>query len=177
MKMRWLVGLAVCVALAALPRADAQTPEIQEAVKAKLSEAKPAPKSDDKAEGKPLLVPAIDYKDFVFVASDRPVLLRLHVRNNGRPYSTAWDDYMKKLFDYFDRNGDGKLDKAETERAPNMQFLQNHLQGGIGFPYEGQTVRMPQIDTNKDGKVSPAEFADFYRRGGFGPLQFSNSSN
>ncbi len=196
MRTRWLVGLAVFVAVTALPRAEAQTPEIQAAVDAMLAEAKPAAKSDDKAEakpklraeakpaaksgdkaeGKPLMVPVIDYEDFVFVASDRPVLVRLHLRNNGRPYSAALDGYMKKFFTYFDKNGDGMLDKAEAERAPNMQFLQFQLQGNIGFPYQGQTVPIAQMDTNKDGKVSPAEFTGYYRRSGLSPLQFSNSS-
>ncbi|HWG46636.1 MAG TPA: hypothetical protein VN688_27995, partial [Gemmataceae bacterium] len=55
MRTRWLGGLVLCVGLAALPRAGAQTPEIQAAVDAMLAEAKPAPKSDDKAEAKPKL--------------------------------------------------------------------------------------------------------------------------
>ena len=36
---------------------------------------------------------------------------------------------------------------------------------------------MAQFDTNKDGKVSRAEFKEFYRRGGFAPLQFFSNSN
>jgi Ca2+-binding EF-hand superfamily protein len=176
MRSRWLGVLAACVALA-VPRADAQTPEIQAVVSAKLSEAKPAAKGNDKAEAKPLTAPAIDHLDFVFVASDRPVLLRLHMRSGERPYSAAWDDYMKKFFDYFDRNGDGKLSKAEVERAPNTQFLQFHLQGALGFPLQGQTVRLPDMDQNKDGEVTLAEFKDYYRRGGISPLQFANNNN
>jgi Ca2+-binding EF-hand superfamily protein len=119
----------------------------------------------------------VDYQDFVFMASDRPVLVRLHVRNDGRPYSAPWDDYMKKFFAYFDRNKDGMLSKAEAKRAPNARFLESHLQGAIGFPYQGQTAPLVEMDTNKDGKVSQAEFADYYRSNGFGPFQFySNSS-
>ena len=67
MRTRWLGGLAVFVALAALPQAKAQTPEIQADLEAMLAEAKPAPKSGDKAEAKPRNVPAIDYLDFVFI--------------------------------------------------------------------------------------------------------------
>jgi hypothetical protein len=98
MRTRWSGSLPLFVALAMLSQAGAQTPESEAALKATLAEGKPAPKSADKAEAKPLIVPVIDYKDFVFVASDRPVLVRLHLRNNGRPYSAAWDDYMKKFF-------------------------------------------------------------------------------
>jgi Ca2+-binding EF-hand superfamily protein len=176
MRSRWIGALAACAALAA-PRADAQTPELQAAVDAKLAEGKPAPKGNDKAEGKPLRAPALDYLDFVFVASDRPVLVRLHMRNGERSYSAAWDDYMKKFFDYFDKNGDGKLSKAEVERAPNAQFLQIHLQGALGFPLQGQTVRLQDMDQNKDGEVVLDEFKDYYRKGGISPLQFFNNNN
>lgn len=146
----------------------------------KLSEAKPAAKDVVKSEAKPRRAAAaapIDYLDFVFAANDRPVLLRLHLRNGNRPYTAGWDDYLKKFYDYFDRNGDGILDKAEAERAPNTQFLQFHLQGSIGFGIQGQTVKMPQMDTNKDGKVSRAEFAAYYARGGFRALEFANNNN
>ncbi len=159
-----LGGLALLAVLSSVPlTADGQT-------------AKVAPPKKDMPKMAPINLD-IDSLDFVFAASDRPVLVRLHLRKDGRPYATAWDDYMKKFFAYFDQNGDGVLDKKEAERAPNMQFLRFHLQGSIGFPYDGQTVRMQQIDTDKDGKVSFAEFTGFYQRAGFGPLQFSNGSN
>jgi Ca2+-binding EF-hand superfamily protein len=158
MKSVWHGSLLALASLAAILPLMAQTPP-----------AKAPPTSTTK--------PADDHLDFVFLASDRPVFLRLHMRHDGRPYSAAWDDYMKKFFAYFDKNGDGKLDKAEAQRVPNYQFLQFHLQGSIGFPYEGQTVSLDQLDANKDGKVSPKEFADFYRNAGFNPLQLSFPSN
>jgi Ca2+-binding EF-hand superfamily protein len=144
-----------------------------------LGEGKPAAKEQAvaAAEGKPRRTEPIDYLDYVFVASDRPVLLRLHLRNGNRPYSAAWDDYMQKLHSYLDKNGDGTLDKTETERAPDIQFLQFHLQGAIGLPYQGSKGQMAQFDTNKDGKVSLAEFREFYRRGNIAPLQLSSNSN
>lgn len=151
-----------------------------------LSESKPAMKAGrtDLAEGKPRFVldksktvEAPDYVDLVFVASDRPVLVRLHLRNNGRPSSAGWDDYLRKLYAHLDRNGDGTLDKAEAERAPDIQFLQFHLQGSIGLPYRGLAGQMAQLDTNKDGKVSFVELSEFYRRGGMSSLQLSFNSN
>ncbi len=176
MTTRWFAAalLAVCLAspLPANDRRDAGPTD-------DLGEGKPASKAQAAAaaEGKPRFVEPIDYLDFVFVASDRPVLLRLHLRNNGRPYSVAWSDYLQKLHTYLDRNGDGVLDKAETERAPTVQFLQFHLQGAIGLPYQGSKNQMGQFDANKDGKVSLVEFKEFYRRAGFAPLQFFSNSN
>jgi Ca2+-binding EF-hand superfamily protein len=118
----------------------------------------------------------VDHLDFVFLASDRPVLLRLHLQSGGRPYYATWDDYMKQFFTFIDRNGDGVLTREEAERVPNGQFLQSHLQGRLGFPYLGQTARLPDMDANKDGKVDPLEFANYYRKN-FGPLRFSTSSS
>jgi Ca2+-binding EF-hand superfamily protein len=158
MKSIWHGSLLALAGLAAILPLSAQAPP-----------AKAPPTSTVK--------PDDDHLDFVFLASDRPVYLRLHMRHDGRPYSAAWDDYMKKFFAYFDKNGDGKLDKAEAQRVPNYQFLQFHLQGSIGFAYEGQTLSLEQMDANKDGKVSPKEFADFYRNAGFNPLQLSFPSN
>ncbi len=179
MKTRWfgVAALLLGLSTAPLPAAD----DLSESKPYEpVSEGKPAAKARraDLAEGKPRFVEVLDYVDFVFVASDRPVLLRLHLRNGGRPYTAAWDDYMKKLHAYLDKNGDGTLDKAETERAPAIQFLQYHLSGIIGgINYQGSKGQMGQFDANKDGKVSLAEFRAFYRRGGLGPLQFFSDAN
>jgi Ca2+-binding EF-hand superfamily protein len=121
--------------------------------------------------------PLTDYQDYVFLASTRPVLLRLHLRIDGRPYYAAWDDYMKKLFAYFDRDGNGALSKEELERLPNPQFLQNHLSGAIGNFIRGQTARFAEADADKDGKVTLEEFKAYYRKGGFAPLRFFANSN
>ena len=60
---------------------------------------------------------------------------------------------MQKLFVYLDKNGDGELNKAETRTClPNIQFLQFHLQGAIGFPYQASKGQMASLSTNKDGK-------------------------
>ena len=122
------------------------------------------------------VAPATDAVDFLFLASTRPVLLRVHVRLDGKPYYAPWDEYTKKLFAHFDRDGDGTLSKAEAERAPNMQYLQQYLQGGIGGN-EGQTLRMAEADTNKDGKLTLEEFRAYYRRGGFSPLNVYVNAN
>jgi Ca2+-binding EF-hand superfamily protein len=177
MRSPWTIAVVLLFGLAAPLPADEDLGEGKpyDAV----SEGKPAAKDQAvaAAEGKPRKVLPIDAVDFVFVASDRPVLLRLHLRNGGRPYQAAWDDYMQKLYAHMDRNGDGVLDKAEAERAPDFQFLQFQLQGNIGIPYQGLKGQMGQLDTNKDGKVSLAEFKEFYRRRGLAPLQLFSNSN
>jgi Ca2+-binding EF-hand superfamily protein len=177
MRTPWISSLVVLGGRAAPLTADEDLGEAKPFVR--LSEGKPAAKEQAvaAAEGKPRYVEVLDYLDFVFVASDRPVLLRLHLRNGGQPYFAAWDDYMQKMYSHLDKNGDGVLDKAEAERGPDIQFLQFQLQGAIGIPYQGLKNQMGQLDKNKDGKVSLAEFKEFYRRGGITPLQFFSNAN
>jgi Ca2+-binding EF-hand superfamily protein len=116
-----------------------------------------------------------DYRDFVFLASDRPILLRLHIQSSGKPYYEPYESYMKKLFAYLDFNNDGVLDAKEMQRMPDAQWLQFHLQGNLGFPM--QKVTLGQVDTDKNGKVSPKELADYYRNRGFTPLRVSFNPN
>src|SRR5687767_11375051 len=107
-----------------------------------------------------------DVQDFVFLAEARPVLVRLHVRMDGKPIETAWHDLMKYLFDYVDVNKDGVLSKDEVDRAPTV----NQVTGGIlgrGFGGGGRGPRgaapeglsLADFDSDGDGKVTVAEFA------------------
>jgi Ca2+-binding EF-hand superfamily protein len=122
------------------------------------------------------VAPATDHIDFLFLASTRPVLLRVHVRVDGKPYYAPWDEYTKKLFAHFDRDGNGTLSKAEAERAPAAQQLQLFLQGSIGNG-QTQTLRMAEADADKDGKLSLEEFRAYYRRAGFVPLNVYVNAN
>jgi Ca2+-binding EF-hand superfamily protein len=122
-------------------------------------------------------LPPTDYQDFVFLASDKPVLIRMHLLIDGKPYHEKFDEYFKELFAQIDRNKDGVLTKEEVEIAPHSQFLQQHLQGAIGVRQPNQKVTMNDMDTDKDGKVTVEEFTDYYRRNGFTTLRFFVGSN
>src|SRR5262249_25629662 len=67
---------------------------------------------------------------------------------------------LDKLFDHFDRNGDGVLSAAEAARI---------------FPLplpDGNEVRMDfaALDSDRDGKGTRAEFKSYYRAAGFTPV-------
>src|SRR5262249_13200561 len=68
-------------------------------------------------------LPANEAQDFVFLGESRPVLVRLHVRMDGKSLEAAWNDFMKDVFAYLDVDGDGVLSKAEAERAPSVDLL------------------------------------------------------
>ena len=48
-----------------------------------------------------------DGATLVFLGDKRPVLLRLHIHVDGKPIDEAWNGYLKRRFDYLDRDGDG----------------------------------------------------------------------
>jgi len=141
--------------------------------------AQDAPKAAAKKvpEAIKLLAPT-QYKDFVFLASQRPVLIRLHVQIEGKPHYEKFFDFFKELFAQFDRDKDGVLSIEEVKIVPQAQFLQRQLQGQFFFgDQQGrQKVAMTELDTDKNGKVSVTEFTDYYRRNSIVPLRLVASS-
>jgi len=113
-----------------------------------------------------------DQLDFLFLASDRPVLIRLHLRAGDKPYVAVWEAFMDKLFAWFDKDNDGFLSQAEVARLMPAQTLSFQIQGAIGA-FGGQNVPFATMDTNKDGKVSKEEFRNYYRAGGVSPLRYN----
>src|SRR5262249_37199634 len=119
------------------------------------------------AAAPPLIVekPGEDTQDLLFLGEPRPALIRVHLRIDGKPYSQRWERCVRKLFRLLDKNGDGVLDKDEAKRLPPVVHLQQLLAGN---PYLGLSTYYPRVsfnmlDTNLDGKITPDEFAHYYR--------------
>jgi Ca2+-binding EF-hand superfamily protein len=109
-------------------------------------------------------LPEADSQDVLLLAEAGPVLLRLHVRIDGRPVPAAWGRYLDRLFAYLDRDGDGSLNKAEAARAPAPAFLHSFLHGTLNLEAAAEAVPFDQLDADGDGRVSRREFAAYYRR-------------
>lgn len=114
-----------------------------------------------------------DVQDIVYLGDKGPVLVRLHVRIDGKPLVDVWEDFMGKLFAYLDQNGDGVLSKDEALRVPPVQVLFNNAPNFVG-----RRPNVPNaLDKNRDGKVTRAELAGWYRRIGAAPFQFGMGGN
>src|SRR5262245_38946427 len=105
-----------------------------------------------------------DSQDLIFLSPGKPILVRVFVVVDGKPFSQVLDGWAKELFEYLDRDGDGKLNAEEAERAPKAQALMQRMQQG-GSIYNGnyQTTPLGEIDDNNDGKVTLAELTKYYR--------------
>ena len=123
-----------------------------------------APKRDDPGF-------AEDVQDVLFFNEDRPVLIRLHVHVDGKPYATRWTEYLTRWFRFLDRDGDGVLNATEAARAPAVQVLQYMLSNpSTTYQFLG-APGFDDLDRNHDKKVTLAEFVLFYRQSAAGPVQ------
>jgi len=114
--------------------------------------------------------PAADVQDVTFQGPAGPVLIRLHVLVDGRPYRAAyraaWDDYLAALFRHLDRDGDGQLSEAEAARLPPPP----QPTGGTGRP-TNLAFNFRVVDADGNGKLDLAELGAYYREyGGDGLL-------
>ncbi|AWM39948.1 transaldolase/EF-hand domain-containing protein [Gemmata obscuriglobus] len=111
--------------------------------------------------------PRADALELLFIGGEKPARLELRAEIDGRPVPAVWDDTFAKLFAYFDRDADGALDATEAARLPSAFALRQVL-WGQSTPFTGAAPPLADIDLNGDGKASPDELADFYRRAGLG---------
>ncbi|MDY3552730.1 EF-hand domain-containing protein [Gemmata sp. JC717] len=111
--------------------------------------------------------PRADALELLFIGGETPARLELRAEIDGRPVPAVWDDTFAKLFAYFDRDADGALDATEAARLPSAFALRQVL-WGQSTPFTGAAPPLADIDLNGDGKASPDEVADFYRRAGLG---------
>jgi Ca2+-binding EF-hand superfamily protein len=120
---------------------------------------------------------AADVQDLLFLAPDRPLLLRLHLLADGKAAADRWSAYLDRLFAYFDRNGDGVLDKEEAARAFTPMQLRQLFDSNYFLVRDRQTPSPADLDLDEDGKVSKAEFRAYYRRHEAGPVAVVGGNN
>jgi Ca2+-binding EF-hand superfamily protein len=110
-------------------------------------------------------------QDVVFLAEDRPVLLRLIVTIDGQPLRTVWEKGIERIFNHYDRNQDGQLSRDEAKAILPVAALSNGL--GVGRAPVVQP-KFADLDSDRDGSISPAELRDYYQRTGLPPVNIPN---
>jgi Ca2+-binding EF-hand superfamily protein len=109
-------------------------------------------------------------QDVLFLGDSRPMLLRVHLQVEGRPFRDVWEEYLQKLFADLDRDGNGSLSPAEAARVPSGEFLLALFQGELNDDTATATVPFAALDANHDGKVTRQELSAYYRRVGLDAL-------
>jgi Ca2+-binding EF-hand superfamily protein len=114
-----------------------------------------------------------DVQDFVYLGDKAPLLIRFHVWIDGKPLLDVWEDFVGKVFDYADANGDGVLSKEEVARVRSLPI-------GPNIPL-AVAVRAPNIGQpkgkGKDGSMTREELANHLRQRGAGPFQFATGGS
>jgi Ca2+-binding EF-hand superfamily protein len=114
-------------------------------------------------------------QDLVYFATTRPILIRLHIEVDGKPFDAAWDEYMDALFKFLDRDGDGGLSASEASRAPTAQELLQFMAGNFfGNAFDDGTREKATFERDDDGKVTPEAFVNYYLKNRAGPVQVTN---
>jgi Ca2+-binding EF-hand superfamily protein len=109
------------------------------------------------------LSPEDEVQDVVFFGETRPAFFRFRVKIKGMGYRHAWGEFVVRLHRYLDGNRDGVLTVKEAEISGGLgQLLESPF--GRRFRQNGGMAGGPGLDPDKDGKVSVAELADYFRR-------------
>ena len=120
---------------------------------------------------------APEVQDIVFYGKTRPVLMRLRLYVDGRPYTEAWENHVKKRFAYADRDGNGFLDRDTVKLLPSALLFQQMVRGTLPNYFNLQPPDFEDLDANEDGKVSFAEVRDYYLKSQGQAIQLIAAAN
>ncbi|MGL4419315.1 MAG: EF-hand domain-containing protein, partial [Gemmataceae bacterium] len=100
---------------------------------------------------------------FVFLAATGPVTLTLDVKRDRKPLVELWNTRITGMFQQADRNRDGLLTPTEAAHVLPRDAVRGILIGDVYSPPDDAPDLLPAMDTDRDGKVSPAEFSAYYQ--------------
>lgn len=141
-----------------------RTPLVALALLAACGLAFAAPRAEPGPGSKPARAELLE---LVFLSEEKLTRIELRIEVDGRPVAATWEDTFDRLFAHHDLNGDGTLDAKEAARLP-APFALRQLVWGQSVPYSGRPPVLTNLDTDGDGKLTRAELASYYRRGGLG---------
>ena len=103
---------------------------------------------------------------------EQRILQRLSDKYGISP-KQAWNAYLKRWFDYLDRDGDGKLSAQEARYAPRSDVMMQMMRQpqGLFFGNVNVNMRMAEFSKNEDETVTLAEFQRYYQKNRVGATQ------
>ena len=105
-----------------------------------------------------------DAEDLLYFAKHRLIILRMHVRVDGKSFAAIWDEYVDGVLADLDKDGDGVLSNQEQLQLPKQnEFLQAGIIVRTG-------TRLTPADRNRDGQVTRKELAEYFRGMGLRPF-------
>lgn len=117
--------------------------------------------------------PTADVQDILYFSPSGPVRLRFHLQTADKQLSARWNEFVDGLMIYFDRDGDGKLDAKELGAFAKFPLVDGSSEFDVelGSVARRRTVLdMAATYADKDGKISRAELAAFFRKHELGPV-------
>jgi Ca2+-binding EF-hand superfamily protein len=108
----------------------------------------------------PAVLEAADAPSLLLPANEKTLRLQLAIRVDGQLPEKAHEVFLDRLFDFFDRDGDGVLNAQEAGRLFPLPGPEGH----------GIAMNFAKLDADGDGKGSRAEFKAFYIQAGFTPV-------
>src|SRR5207244_2406021 len=103
----------------------------------------------------------------------------LNLEIDGKSVQAAWRNYLKRWFNFLDRDGDGRLDADEVRFAPGEQKMRELMNQTNAFPIGFPNAKLPRpmglADFSKaDGdQINLDEFMRYYETRRVGPLQMT----
>jgi Ca2+-binding EF-hand superfamily protein len=104
---------------------------------------------------------AEDVQDVLFLHDSGPVLIRLHILLDGKPYPLRWNEYLTRWFRFLDSDADGFLDGKEAARAPYPRVLEDLLSNPYSYALR-EAPPFEDFDRDRDKRVSLDEFLRYY---------------
>jgi Ca2+-binding EF-hand superfamily protein len=98
-----------------------------------------------------------DAQDVIFLGPTRPLLLRLRVEIDGKPFRQVWQERFDELFALEDHDRDGRVDFDEAsavERDMNGG-LRDSGDSGLKSLFDGETIARPMLVAHIERTLPP----------------------